>query len=190
MLITRTIAPVINQPTSPTGRESLFGMGDINPQFYFSPRTRSPITWGVGPTFVLLKATLEVLGQGQWSAGPAAVVVVTTKHMVFGAVGNTIWSFAGSSDRENVNQMLVQPCINDNLSKGWYLVSAPIITANWEAASGDEQWTVPIGGGFGRVFAIGDEKVNASVQAFWNVVRPDNAGDWSHRAQFQFLFPR
>jgi hypothetical protein len=190
LLITRTIVPVINQPTSPTGRESLFGIGDINSQFYFSPRTRSKITWGVGPTFVLPTATQEVLGQGKWSAGPAAVVVVTTKHMVFGAVGNNVWSFAGSSDRKDVNQMLVQPCINDNLSNGWYLVSAPIITANWEAARADEQWTVPIGCGFGRVFAIGEQKVNASLQTFWNVVRPDNAGDWSLRAQFQFLFPR
>jgi len=49
---------------------------------------------------------------------------------------------------------------------------------------------VPIGGGFGRVFAIGEQKVNASLQAFWNVVKPDGAGDWTLRAQFQFLFPR
>jgi hypothetical protein len=69
-------------------------------------------------------------------------------------------------------------------------VSSPIITANWEAASGDEPLTLPIGGGFGRVFAIGEQKVNASVQAFWNVVKPDGAGDWSLRAQLQFLFPR
>ena len=73
LLITRTIVPVINQPTSPTGRESLFGMGDINPQFYFSPQTRSPITWGVGPTYVLPTATQEswargngVLDQQRW----------------------------------------------------------------------------------------------------------------------------
>jgi hypothetical protein len=44
LLVSRTIAPVINQPTSPTGRESLFGLGDINPQLYFVPRTNSKIT--------------------------------------------------------------------------------------------------------------------------------------------------
>lgn len=190
LLVTRTIVPVINQPTSPTGRQSEFGLGDINPQFFFTPLTNSRITWGVGPTIVLPTATQDVLGQGKWSAGPAAVVVVTTKHMVFGAVGNNVWSFAGSPDRRNVNQMLVQPFINYNLSNGWYLVSSPIITANWEAESGDEPLTLPIGGGFGRIFAIGDQKVNASVQAFWNLVKPDGAGNWSLRAQLQFLFPR
>jgi hypothetical protein len=44
LLVTRTIFPVINQPTSPTGRESLFGLGDINPLLYFVPRTNSKIT--------------------------------------------------------------------------------------------------------------------------------------------------
>ena len=45
---------------------------------------------------------------------------------------------------------------------GWYLNTSPIITADWLAASG-EQWTVPVGGGFGRVFRVGDQPVNASI---------------------------
>ncbi|MCP9826756.1 neuromedin U [Synechococcus sp. EJ6-Ellesmere] len=112
LLVTRTIVPFIYQPTSASGNTGEFGLGDINPQFYFSPRTNSNITWGLGPTFVLPTATQSLTGQGKWSAGPAAVVVVTTKHMVFGAVGNNVWSFAGASDRQSVNQFLVQPFLN------------------------------------------------------------------------------
>lgn len=190
LLVTRTIVPFIYQPTSASGREGEFGLGDINPSFFFVPRTTSKITWGVGPTFVLPTATQSFTGQGKWSAGPTGVVLVTTKHAVFGALANNVWSFAGSSDRKNVNQFLIQPFFNYNFSKGWYLTSSPIITSNWQADNGDEQWTVPIGGGFGRVFAIGEQKVNASLQAFWNVVKPEGAGDWTLRAQFQFLFPR
>jgi hypothetical protein len=190
LLVTRTIIPYIYQPTSATGNEGEFGLGDINPSFFIVPRTTSNITWGVGPTFVLPTATQSFTGQGKWSAGPTGVVLVTTKRMVFGTLANNVWSFAGASDRKVVNQLLIQPFFNYNFSKGWYLVTSPIITANWEAASGDEQWTLPIGGGFGRVFAIGEQKVNASLQAFWNVIKPDGAGDWTLRAQFQFLFPR
>lgn len=190
LLVTRTIIPVIYQPTSASGREGEFGLGDINPSFFFVPRSKSSITWGVGPTFVLPTATQSFTGQGKWSAGPTGVVLVTTKHTVFGALANNVWSFAGSRDRQSVNQLLIQPFFNYNFSKGWYLTSSPIITSNWEAENGDDQWTVPIGGGFGRVFAIGEQKVNASLQAFWNVVKPDGAGDWTLRAQFQFLFPR
>lgn len=190
LLVTRTIVPVIYQPTSATDNEGEFGLGDINPSFFFVPRTTSNITWGVGPSFVLTTATQSFTGQGKWSACPTGVVLVTTKRMVFGALANNVWSHAGSRDRQSVNQLLIQPFFNSNFSKGWYLTASPIITANWEAENGDEQWTVPIGGGFGRVFAIGEQKVNASLQAFWNVVKPDGAGDWTLRAQFQFLFSR
>jgi hypothetical protein len=190
LLVTRTIIPYIYQPTSASGREGEFGLGDINPSFFFVPRTTSKITWGVGPTFVLPTATQSFTGQGKWSAGPTGVVLVTTKHAVFGALANNVWSFAGSSDRQSVNQLLIQPFFNYNFPRGWYLTASPIITSNWEAENGDDQWTVPIGGGFGRVFAIGEQKVNASLQAFWNVVKPEGAGDWTLRAQFQFLFPR
>ena len=189
LLITRTIVPIIYQPEPPTGGGGTFGLGDINPQFYFSPKTSSNITWGVGPTFLLPTATSQVLGQGKWGIGPAAVIVVTTKQWVFGAVANNIWSVAGDSDRPDVSQLTFQPFINYNMKDGWYLVSAPILTTNWEA-SGGNQWTVPLGGGFGRIFAIGEQKVNAQLQAFWNVVKPDAGPDWTLRGQFQLLFPK
>ena len=48
--------------------------------------------------------------------------------------------------------------LNYNLPKGWYLTTSPVITANWEARS-DNRWTVPIGGGIGRIFKIGDQPV-------------------------------
>jgi hypothetical protein len=47
-----------------------------------------------------------------------------------------------------------------------------------------------LGGGFGRVFAIGEQKVNAQLQAFWNVVKPDAEPDWTLRGQFQLLFSK
>ena len=72
---------------------------------------------------------------------------------------------------------------------GWYLTSSPIITADWEADHGD-RWTVPIGGGFGRVFKIDKQAVNARLAAYYNVARPTGAADWQIRAQVQLLFPK
>jgi hypothetical protein len=68
------------------------------------------------------------------------------------------------------------------------LTSSPIITADWTAAPG-QQWTVPVGGGFGRVFKLGDQPIDASIQGFYNVVRPDNGPTWSLRVQMSLLFP-
>jgi hypothetical protein len=49
---------------------------------------------------------------------------------------------------KDVSQMVIQPFVNYNLPDGWYLSSVPLITANWEASSGNT-WTVPVGGGGG-----------------------------------------
>jgi len=37
---------------------------------------------------------------------------------------------------------------------GWYLTTAPTITAKWEADDSGDKWTVPFGGGVGRAPVI------------------------------------
>jgi len=188
MLITRTIIPIINQPSLFPGTESEWGLGDINPTFFFAPAKPGEWIWGIGPTFTLPTATDSELGSGKWSAGPAVVLARMQDPWVYGFVTNNQWSFAGWGDHK-FNQFLLQPFVNYNLPKGWYVCSSPMITANWEADSGDE-WTVPLGGGFGRLFKIGKLPVNAQIQAFGNVIRPDYGSDWQLRFQLQLLFPK
>ena len=131
-----------------------------------------------------------MLGSDKWSIGPAAVGLTIKPPWVFGALVQNIWSVAGSSRSPDVNQMLLQYFVNYNLPKGWYLTSSPIITANWEADS-DNTWTVPVGGGFGRLFTMGKLPVNMQVQGFYNVEKPDDIGpDWTLRFQIQVLLPR
>jgi hypothetical protein len=134
-------------------------------------------------------ATDSLLGNGKWEAGPALVVLTTPGHWVIGALANNQWSFAGWG-KNNVNAMLIQPFINYNFSHGWYVTSSPIITANWLAASSN-RWTLPIGGGGGKIVKFGKLPVNFQLQAFSNVVKPQQGGaDWQLRFQVQFLFPR
>ena len=59
---------------------------------------------------------------------------------------------------------------------------------DWEADSG-EKWTVPVGGGIGKIFKIGKQSFNAQLQAFDNVKTPKNGPDWQLRFQIQLLFP-
>jgi hypothetical protein len=187
-LITRTIIPIISQPSPANGVPSVFGMGDINPQFYFSPAKPGKLIWGVGPTFTFPTGTESLLTSGKWSAGPAVVALTIQGHWVYGAVANQQWSYAGWGNK-NVSAMLVQPFVNYNLPHGWYLVTAPVITANWEASS-DNAWTVPVGGGIGKIFRIGKQPFNAQLQAFDNVQTPNYGPSWQLRFQIQLLFPK
>ena len=187
-LITRTILPVISQPALAAGQERTNGLGDTTFTTFFSPKDSGKLIWGLGPVFLLPTATDDVLGSDKWGIGPAVVVLTMPGNWVIGSLLSNVWSFAGSGDQD-VNLFTWQYFINYNLPDGWYLSSAPIITANWEAESGNK-WTVPFGGGFGKVFRVGKQPMNASVQAFYNVEKPDLGADWTLRLQLQFLFPK
>jgi len=138
---------------------------------------------------VIPTATDNRLGTDKWSAGPAAVVLTTPGHWVLGALAQNVWSFAGDSDAADVNFFLLQYFINYNMPKGWYLTTSPVITANWEADN-DNRWTVPVGGGIGRLVRFGSQPVDFKVQGFWNVEKPDGAAEWSIQVQVKFLFPK
>jgi hypothetical protein len=190
LLITRTIAPLIYQPEFYDGQGSEFGLGDISLSLFLGPSEPGEVIWGAGPVFTFPTASDKQLGTEKWSAGPAAVALTMKGPWVFGGLIQNVWDFAGDSDRADVNQMLFQYFINYNLPDGWYLTSSPVITANWEA-NNDNTWTVPFGGGFGRLFRIGKLPVNTQVQAFYNVEKPDDLGpDWTLRFQVQCLFPK
>ncbi len=187
-LITRTIAPLFALEKSVPGFDS-FGLGDINTSLFLSPKNDSPFIWGVGPIFSFPTATDDIFGTGKWSAGPTFVGLVMKGNWVAGGLVNNLWSYAGDGDRDHVNAMLIQPFINYNFEGGWYASFSPIMTADWTAGS-DDRWTVPLGGGVGRVFNIGRQPVNTSLQAYYNVERPEGGAEWSARFQVQLLFPK
>jgi len=189
-LITRIIQPIVWQPYSNSNSGGDYGFGDMNPTFFFSPANPGKLIWGVGPAFVFPTATDPSLGQGKWSIGPSFVALAQPGHWTLGALVNNVWSFAGSSDRASVNQMLFQYFINYNLSKGWYLTFQPIITANWAASSAKDVWTVPFGGGVGRIMKLGFQPVNISAQVYANAVYPTGTSPWGIRLQIAFLFPQ
>ena len=199
-LITRTIMPIINQPSLFPGTDSATGLGDINPTFFLSPAKPGELIWGVGPTFTLPTATDSLIGSGKFSMGPAAVALTIQGHWVFGALANNQWSVAGWG-KNNVNSFLLQPFVNYNLPDHWYLVSAPIMTANWAASKAGDVWTVPLGGGVGKLFRLGEIlpleghpiaklPINTQLQAFGNVHRPEFGSEWQLRFQVQLLFPK
>jgi hypothetical protein len=189
MLITRIIQPIVWQPYPNQKTGGQYGLGDMNPTFFLSPKHPGKLIWGVGPAMAIPTATNDILGQGKFSLGPSVVVLTQPGHWTLGALVNNVWSVAGSGTRPDVNQMLLQYFVNYNLKKGWYLSSSPILTANWEGTSGNV-WTVPFGGGVGRVMKLGYQPVNISALFFGNVVHPAGASPWSMRLQISFLFPK
>ena len=128
-----------------------------------------------------------MFGSEKWSAGPTAVVLKQTEKWNFGLLFRHLWSFAGESDRADVNQSLLQPWVAYNLSEEWYLISESIITANWEEED-DQRFVVPIGGGIGRFFYIGKQAVDISISYYHNIVKPDAGSEDVIRFSMNFIW--
>ena len=191
-LLVRWITPIIYQPVSNapgTPETGEYGLGDMQPTFFITPKKPGKLIWGVGPVFQLPTATNRYLGQGKLGTGPSIVALTQPGHWTLGVLANNVWSVAGSGSRPDVNQFLTQYFINYNLQKGWFIGLAPIITANWEASRGNV-WTVPVGGGIGRITKFGAQPVSLLAQFYGNAVNPANAPAWTMRLQISFLFPK
>jgi hypothetical protein len=184
-LVTRTIIPLIHQPALSAQQGATTGLGNIEPQFYFTPAHTGKFIWGAGAQLWLPTASNADLGENRFGGGPALVGLTVTGRWVAGALLNNAW--AGSGQRR-VNLFTFSPFVNYNLRDGWYLASTPVITANWVKPSSD-RWTVPVGAGFGRVFTFKGLHLNARLEAFRIVRRADDAPQTQVQAQLQVLFP-
>ncbi|KPJ98375.1 MAG: neuromedin U [Desulfobacterales bacterium SG8_35] len=192
-IITRTIFPVMWEPVTEVypgvySNKTTFGLGDTTFTAFLSPGKPGKAIWGIGPVLLIPTATADELGADKWGIGPSIVVLTMHGNWVIGSLFSNVWSFTGSGDQD-VNLFTWQYFINYNLPNGWYLTTAPILTANWEADSGN-QWTIPFGGGAGKIFRIGKLPVNALASAYYNFEKPTNGPDWQLRLQVQFLFPK
>ena len=190
-IITRTIVPVIHMPSLGQGIDSKDGVGDTVFTAFLSPANPGHWIWGAGPVVQIPTNSSEELGNKNWGLGPSFVVL----HMahddpwVYGVLVNNIWSVTSNKTGGAYNNGLIQPFVNYNFKDGFYLTSAPILTVDWKADSG-QQWTVPIGGGVGKIFHLGKLPVNTQLSAYYNVVRPDFQANWQIRAQVQLMFPK
>jgi len=186
-LIARTVIPFVSLPL-PAG-ERTFGIADIQEQLFLTPAHAEGLIWGVGAVLSLPTATNTYVSTGQTALGPSGVVLEMTGPWVVGALVNNIWRVMGDDPTDGgINQFFVQPFINFNLKGGWALSSAPAITADWNAPSG-EQWTVPIGMGISKVNRIGSRPVSVALQYYHIAERPSGTPDTIWRLQLNLLFP-
>ncbi|WP_250434201.1 hypothetical protein [Hanstruepera flava] len=188
-IITRTIFPIVNIPDfgSESGKLTP-GLSDIVFTAFYVPESKS-IMWGIGPVLEIPTGG-SLRGTDKWSVGPSIVALAQPGDWTFGALVNNTWSFAGESEANDVNHMLLNLFLVKQMGNGWYINSAPIITADWKAES-DDRWIVPIGAGGGKLVMLGGKlPLNLQTQLYYNIVRPDFGPEWQWRVQVQVMLPK
>lgn len=157
--ITRTIIPIGYRDYLPGG--DVGGLGDITASFFLSPKDPGPggLIWGAGPVFLLPTATDESLGAEKFGAGPTAVGLAQQGPWTVGALGNHIWSVAGSENRADVSASLLQPFVSYNFDHGTSASLSVDSTYDWT----NDQWTVPINLGVTQVSQIGTQAMSFQI---------------------------
>jgi hypothetical protein len=189
-LITRTVVPVVWTPDLSPVPTVPAGVAPTDFSAFLTPKNETNgWLWGMGPVVQIPTITSADLGSNVWGGGPTAVVVYTGGKIVAGALANTIWSLGGTKGPfgNSYNTSLFEPFFNYNFGQGWYAYSDPNIVANWQARG--TKWTVPLGGGAGRLIRVGGKlPVKLSAGLFYNVVQPTYGGRWVLNADVTLIF--
>ena len=153
-LITRTILPLVWQPSLQPAQPVPFGTGPTTFSAFVSPKV--PVNgwvWGVGPVVQVPTISSKTLGSNIWGAGPSAVAVqIGGGAWVYGALINNVFSVVRALRGRPAQGITSSPSIpswNYNFGEGWFVGTVPVITANW-LTSGDKAWTLPVGAQVGR----------------------------------------
>ena len=190
-IIARAVIPVVwNPDLSPfPSVPQAFAPTDFSA--FLSPR--NPIngwTVGAGPIVQLPTATSPTVGSSVWGLGPTAVVVHTGDKIVAGILANQVWSLGGvetGPGGKRYASMLLEPFVNYNFGHGWFMSSAPLITADWETRG--RKWTVPVGLVGGRIIKLGGKlPVKLSLGGYYNVVAPQYGARWTIQSVVAVIF--
>jgi hypothetical protein len=162
----RASLPVNSFPTKANGDWET-GLGDFNVfAAWLIPVKNPAISFGVGPQLTIPTATDETLGSEKWSAGLANVLFdARSTKFQYGYLLTWQHSFAGESERSDVNIGAFQPFGMLQLGGGHYLRSTGIWVYNFESDS----YSMPIGLGYGKVFKKGNIVYNAFIEPQYSV---------------------
>jgi len=189
LFIARPLISLLEQPPLTDGQNRNHGLGNIQFQGFFSPKeTVRAWIMGFGPylEFPTNSGPDNRFGSDNWSAGPAFVALKFEGPWVYGGLFSQLWSYYGNDPE--VNTTAIQPFVYYNMKDGWYIFSEPTLTADWSEGDSNNQWTIPIGGGIGKISKIGKQPVNISLGIYHNLQSPRSGSDWQLQSQIQFLF--
>ena len=144
-LILRFELPVFTH--ADTAAASASGLGDVYGQFLLVPHATRTFLWVAGSGFLLPTATDPLLGSGKWVAAPLAAPVWRLPRGLFLVKIQNLTSFAGDSDRRDINHLLITPIYIRGVGTNFWILFDSETKTDWEA---DGRTGVKSGFQFGR----------------------------------------
>jgi hypothetical protein len=136
-------------PANPSG-DLEWGLSDILLQFFFNPKTEGAWKWGIGPMFSLKTRTNDNFAGPGWGAGPGFVLVGGVGNLSIATILGHVWA------EQNFSLTILQPMLFYNIGdQGFTVHYSNIISYDSNAANSSNAWTVPLGLGVSKAYALG-----------------------------------
>ncbi|MHC4403432.1 MAG: hypothetical protein ACYTG0_27560 [Planctomycetota bacterium] len=116
--------------------------------------------------------------------GVTGVALISQGRIVAGSLLQQIWGVEG-----NTEPFLIQPFLNYNFQKGWFVQVSGEANADWERPS-SSRWSFPFGPGIGRTFPLAGQPMTVVARFAPYLAKPDGGPDWQFRLQVALLFPK
>jgi hypothetical protein len=143
--------------------------------------------WGIGPVLLAPTATDDAIGADKWAIGPAIGFVARSNKLMWGLFNQNLFSFAGDSDRDEVNVSILQPIVNYSLPDKWSIGTSEMnVTYDWEK----DAWTaLPLGVKLARLVKFGKLPVQFAGGYEYNFADDYVAPKWTVNITVKLLFP-
>ncbi len=174
-LIARTIIPIVS-------RNGTTGLGNTILSGFFTPAKPGKVIWGIGPALLFPSGNTQ-LGGDQFGLAPGAVGLYQSNGWTIGGIAQYFWGISESELGQDLGLFYSQIFIVKGLKGGWYINSAPIITSQ------NDNWTIPIGAGVGKLFVLGKLPINAQIGYYSYIQHPGDANG-QLRAQVVMILPK
>ena len=125
--------------------DNQFGTSDFLAQLMMiAPQAGKSWTWAYGAQVIFPMASHDEMGSGRFQLAPLIGAKADLNFISRGSfcallLRNHI-DIGGSGSRADVNYLVIQPILNINLPKSFFLNLAPEMRVNWE---NDNRWFVP-----------------------------------------------
>lgn len=131
-------------------------------------------------------ASEDLLGTGQWAAGPTVVALQQQGPWTYGGLANHLWTYAGDDDRPDVNATFLNPFVSYVTQTKTTLALSPELTYDWNS----DQWTAPINLVVSQLMMLGKQPISVGLGGRAYLDAPDGGPEWGVRLSITFLFPK
>ena len=102
-------------------------------------------------------------------------------------LANHVWSFAGDSNRSDINNTFLQPFVSLTTKNATTFTLQTESTYNWK----NEEWSVPINATVAQVLKLGPQLLQLKMGVRYWADSPDTGPEgWGFKIGVVFLFPK